>query len=60
MKMPFLRQMAVAALIAASGSVALVRAQQGGLGAADRQRRIDMEAELQSLASSNGSSTRSR
>ena len=30
MKMPFLRQMAVAAPIAASGSVALVRAQQGG------------------------------
>src|SRR4051795_498878 len=49
-KLPF-RHLVAAMLIAASGSVALVRAQQGaGLSAADKQRRIDTEAELQSIA----------
>src|SRR3954469_20094214 len=49
-KLPF-RHLVAAMLIAASGSVALVRAQQGaGLSAADKQRRIEMEAELQSIA----------
>ncbi len=46
---PF-RHLILATLIAATGAVALTRAQQGGLSAADRQRRIDTEAELQSLA----------
>jgi putative CocE/NonD family hydrolase len=51
MKMLTVRHMVAAVLIAASGSVALVRAQQGGgLSAADKQRRMDMEAELQSIA----------
>ena len=50
MKTPILRQITVAVLLAASTSVAIVRAQQGGLSAADKQRRIDTEAELQSLA----------
>ena len=44
------RQLIVAVLIAACGAGALVRAQQGSLSAADRQRRIDMENELQSIA----------
>src|SRR3954471_24416543 len=49
-KLPF-RHLVAAMLIAASGSVALVRAQQGaGLSAADKQRRIDMETELQSIS----------
>ena len=45
------RQLIVAVLIAVSGAAIGVRAQQGGgLTAADKQRRIDMEAELQSIA----------
>src|SRR3954466_2300540 len=45
------RHLIAAAVIAASCSAVLVRAQQGGgLSAADKQRRIDTEAELQSIA----------
>ena len=51
MKKNTLRHSAVATLIALSCAGALVRAQQGGgLSAADRQRRIDMEKELESIA----------
>ncbi len=48
MKKNILRHFVVAAVIAISGAAAL--AQQGTLSAADKQRRIDMEAELQSIA----------
>ena len=48
MKKNTLRHFMVASLIALSGAAAL--AQQGSLSAADKQRRIDTEAELQSLA----------
>src|SRR5947207_10153722 len=44
------RRLIVATLIAIAASALVVRAQQGALSAADRQRRIDMEAELQSVA----------
>ena len=50
MKTITLRQFVVAIAIAASSSAVLVRAQGGGLSAADKQKRIDTEAELQSLA----------
>src|SRR6516162_1634490 len=51
MKKPVFHQFIAAVAIAASCSVVLLRAQQGGvLSAADKQRRIDMEAELQSIA----------
>ncbi len=43
-------RLVAAVLLAASCATVLVRAQQGGLSAADKQRRIDTEAELQSLA----------
>ena len=48
MKKTILRQFAVAAVVAVTGAAAL--AQQGTLNAADKQRRIEMEAELQSIA----------
>ena len=45
------RHLFVATLIAIASSAPVVRAQQGGtLSAADKQRRIDMESELQSIA----------
>ena len=45
------RHMILAVAIAICGAVALTRAQQGGgLSAADRQRRIEMENELQAIA----------
>src|SRR3984885_9257654 len=50
MKKNTLRYFVVATLIAASGAALVVHAQQGTLSAADRQHRIDMEAELQSIA----------
>ena len=50
MKKTILRHLVVATLIAMSCSLALVRAQQGSLSAADKQRRVDVEAELQSIA----------
>jgi predicted acyl esterase len=48
MKKNILHHFVVASVIAISGAAAL--AQQGSLSAADRQRRIDAEAELQSIA----------
>ena len=48
MKKTILRQFTAAAVVAVTGAAAL--AQQGTLNAADRQRRIEMEAELQSIA----------
>src|SRR6185295_12765835 len=50
MKTSASRHVIAALLIAVSASAVLVRAQQGTLSAADKQRRIDTEAELQSLA----------
>jgi putative CocE/NonD family hydrolase len=48
MKTNTLRPFVISAVVAISGAAVL--AQQGGLTAADKQRRIDTEAELQSLA----------
>ena len=45
------RHFILAVLVAVSASAVMVRAQQGTLSAADKQRRIDMETELQSIAS---------
>ena len=45
-----LRLLAVAALLPLAVATPLVRAQQGPLSAADKQRRLDLENELQSLA----------
>src|SRR4051812_49842395 len=50
MKTHAFRHLIVAILIAAGSAAVVVRAQQGSLSAADKQRRIDMEAELQSIA----------
>ena len=50
MKKQILRHLVAAVLIAGCGSVVLVRAQQGSLSPADKQRRLDVETELQSLA----------
>jgi len=47
---PFVRLLLLASLVAATGAPAIVRAQQGTLSAADKQRRLDVENELQSLA----------
>ena len=45
------RRLFLSALLALCGSFGIVRAQQGGgLNAADRQRRIDLEKELESIA----------
>jgi putative CocE/NonD family hydrolase len=44
------RQLIVATLIAVSGAVIVIRAQQGGLTAAEKTRRWDVENELQSVA----------
>src|ERR1700682_2470260 len=49
MKKNVLRHLAVATLIAATSAIVL-HAQQGGLSAAEKTRRIDTDAELQSLA----------
>jgi putative CocE/NonD family hydrolase len=46
----FLRLLLLIWLVAATGAPALVRAQQGTLNAADKQRRWDVENELQSIA----------
>jgi uncharacterized protein len=48
MKHHITRHLFIGVLVAASGAVGL--AQQGSLSAADKQRRIEMEAELQSIA----------
>src|SRR5436305_15029638 len=48
MKHHSVRHLIIGVLIAVSGAAAL--AQQGSLSAAEKQRRIDMEAELQSIA----------
>ncbi len=50
MKKNILRHLIAATLIATAGAAVVVRAQQGPLSAADRQRRIETETELQSLA----------
>jgi uncharacterized protein len=50
MKKHPVRHLILATSLAICGAVALVHAQQGSLSAADKQRRIDMEAELQSIA----------
>src|SRR5437762_1680594 len=50
MKTNVRRHLIVATLIAVAGSAFVVRAQQGSLSAADKQRRIDLETELQSIA----------
>src|ERR1700704_4181094 len=46
----FSRLLLLASLLSATGAPALVRAQQGTLSAADKQRRWDVENELQSIA----------
>ena len=45
-----LRHLIVATLMALGGAASLVQAQQGSLSAADKQRRWDVENELQALA----------
>jgi putative CocE/NonD family hydrolase len=50
MKKNAFRHLILATLIAAAGAGALLNAQQGPLSAADKQRRIDTENELQSIA----------
>jgi putative CocE/NonD family hydrolase len=50
MRKTIFRQLIVAMLIAISVAVIGLRAQQGGLTAAEKTRRIEMEAELQSIA----------
>jgi len=50
MRKYFSHPLIVALLVAAAGSFDLRAQQQGTLGAAERQRRIDMENELQSIA----------
>src|SRR3954470_20762043 len=48
MRMNAARHLIIATLVASAGAVAL--GQQGTLSAADKQRRIDIESELQSMA----------
>ena len=50
MKKHTFRHLILATLVAATGAGALLSAQQGSLSAADKQRRIDTENELQSIA----------
>src|SRR5262245_54451036 len=50
MKKRFVRHLVLPTSLAICGAVALAHAQQGTLGAVEKQRRIDTEAELQSIA----------